>query len=448
MRTITVGQIRWFLFIGYCLVLALLAWYDQPLSPEARTLLQRPESGVAESKNAYPYMIGMNFPAASDPAAEGQEVVDWYRTTLLQKKKFTDFYQYPPEYEQKRSALKVNGRPPGFHDNDKSGRLLEFVAKNPQKVSDLLRSNELLLNRYRRLLTFSQYYEPLELGIWMPLPSTSATLDLHRLYLLNLGQQSHNGNSDAAVQGVKQVMAFWLAIANADTSLMMKFHAFSALRSSLYLVSELSGLPGLTGEKREELTQALQFGASQWQTADVLRSEAIWAERTMATFRMLAKASHNPVDWLLLAWLKPNAMANQLYTQYRHDQHVASLTAPALADYIKKQSGVSPIQVRKLDLTFVYNPLGEAQAIKSYNLQYSGYARKVHDLEGMRRLAQLTQKASEKRVTPEGMKAFLATSGPDLNNPYTGLPMSWNADTKSIWFASPGSEKPVEMRVF
>lgn len=448
MQIITANQIKLLLLSSYLVVLALLAWYDQPLSPEAHTLLQRPESSVVESKNAYPYLIGMNFPATSDPAAEGQAVVDWYRTTLLQEKKFTDFYQYPPEYEKRRSALRLIGSFPGFYNNDKNGRLLEFVAKSPQKVSDLLRSNELLLNRYRRLLTFSQYYEPLELGIWMPLPSTSATLDLHRLYLLNLGQLAHNGNTNAAVQGVQQVMAFWLAMANADTSLMMKFHAFSALHSTMYLVAELAGNPGITAKNRQVLAQTLQFDMHRLQNASFLQSEMIYTERTMATFRLLAEASHNPVDWLLLAWLKPNTMANMIYTQYGHDKQVASLTAPALADYLKKQSGASPIQVRKLDLTFVYNPLGEAQAIKSYNLQYSGYARRVHNLEGIRRLAQLTQKASEQRVTPETMKAFLATAGPEFANPYTGLPMSWNADKKYIWFASPGSEKPVEMRVF
>lgn len=448
MRTVTAGQIKWLLFVGYCLVLALLAWYDQPLSSDARTLLQRPERSVAASKNAYPYLIGINFPATSDPAMEGQAVVDWYRTTLLQENRFTDFYQYPPEYEKKRSALRVKGPFPSFHDNDKSGRLLEFVAKNPQKLSALLRDNELLLARYRRLLTFRQYHETLELGIWMPLPSTSATLDLHRLYLLNLGQQAHNGNSDAAVQGVKHAMAFWLSMANADTSLLMKFHAFSALHSTMYLVAELAGNPGITLKNRQELAQTLQFDMHRLQTASFLQSEMIFTERTMATFRMLAGASHNPVDWLLLAWLKPNTMANMIYTQYVHDQQVASLTAPALADYLKKQSGASPIQVRKLDLTFVYNPLGEAQGIKSYNLQYGGYARRVHNLEGIRRLAQLTLKAAEQRVTPETMQAFLATAGPDFNNPYTGVPMSWDADKKSIWFASPGSEKPVEMRVF
>lgn len=447
MKTITACQIKLILFFSYLIVLAFLAWYDQPLSPEARTLLQRPESSVTESKNAYPYLIGMNFPVASDPATEGQAVVEWYRTTLLQKKKFTDFYQYPPEYEKKRSALRVKGAIPSFHDNDKSGRLLEFVAKNPQKVSDLLSDNHPLLVRYRMLLAFGQYREPLELGIWMPLPSASATLDLHRLYLLSLGQQAAGGNVGAAIQGVQQTMTFWLAIANANTSLMMKFHAFSALRSTLHLAGELAGFSGMTNENRKLLAQSVQFETSRWQSDDVLRSEAIWSERSMTTFRILAKASHNPVDWLLLAWLKPHTMANQLYSQYRHDQKIVSLSAPELADYLQKHGGNDPIQVRKFDLPFIYSPLGEAQAIKSYSLQYSGFARRVHDLEGMRRLVLLKLQISERKITPAALTTFLKTAASELCDPYSGRPMRWFPAPKSIGFVSPGIVKPVDISV-
>lgn len=448
MKTITARQIKLFLFFNYLIVLAFLAWYDQPLSASAKKLLQRPTQTVAESTNAYYYLIGLNFPAASEPAAEGKAVVAWYNKTVLQDKQFTDFYQYPPDFEKKRSALRVKGSVPRFHENDKNGSLLEFVANNPQKLQELLRNNELLLSRYRTLLTFRQYQEPLELGIWMPLPGSSASLDLHRLYLLSLGQQAHKGNLAAAVQGVQQTTEFWQAMANADTSLLMKFNAFSALRSTLYLAAELAGAPSITPDLRHTLAQVLQFDTGRLQTADTLRAEAIWAERTMATFRRLARTSSNPTNWLLLAWLKPNTMANQLYGQYLHDNQLAKLSASALVEYMQKHGGIDPIQVRKFDLPFIYSPLGEAQAIKSYALQYTGYARKVHDLEGIRRLSLLKLQAHEHGITASSVPEYLANTGADLANPYTAKPMEWYPDRKSIGFMSPGIEKPVELRLF
>ena len=174
MKTITARQIKLFLLFGYLIVLAFLAWYDQPLSDSANKLLQRPAKTVAESTNAYYYLIGLNFPAASEPAAEGKAVVAWYNKTVLQDRQFTDFYQYPPDFEKKRSALRVKGSVPRFHENDKNGSLLEFAENNPEKLQKLLLNNELLLSRYRTLLTYRQYQEPLELGIWMPLPGSSS----------------------------------------------------------------------------------------------------------------------------------------------------------------------------------------------------------------------------------------------------------------------------------
>ncbi len=446
-KAITARQIKMFLFFSYLIVLAFLAWYDQPLSTAARNLMQRPEGVVAEQDNAYYYLIGLHFPATSDPAVEGRAVVEWYRTTLLRDKQFSDFYQYPPEYEKRRSALRVKEVVPSFHEGDKNGKLLEYVAQNPQKMSELLRTNELLLSRYRTLLTFRQYQEPLELGIWMPLPSSTATLELHRLYLMSLGQQAEQGNLAAAVNGVKQVTEFWLALATSDTSLMMKFHAFSALRSSLNLAAELASHPSIRPEQRQTLAQVLQFDTNRLQAVDVLRSEVIWAERTTATFRMLAGNSYNPVNWLLLAWLKPNTMMNHLHTQYLHDSQLANLSAPALVDHLQKHGVIDPIQVRKLDLPFIYSPLGEAQTVKSYSLQYTGYARRVHDLEGIRRLALVKLLANEKRITPTSIPAFLATAGSELYSPYTGKPMTWNNQRKTIGFTSPGTDKPVEMRL-
>lgn len=448
MKTITACQIKLFLLFSYFLVLAFLAGYDQPLFASAHKLLQRPTKTVAESTNAYYYLIGLNFPSASEPAAEGRAVVGWYRTTLLKEKQFADFYQYPPEYEKKRSVLRVKGSVPRFYEDDKHSGMLEFAADNPQKLQELLRNNELLLSRYCSLLTYRQYHEPLELGIWMPLPGSSASLELHRLYLLSLGQQAHQGNLAAAVNGVQQTMEFWLAMASADTSLMMKFQAFSALRNNLYLAAELAGHPGIRPEQRQVLAKVLQFDTGKLHAVDVLRSEAIWAERTTATFRMLAKNSCNPVDWLLLAWLKPNTMMNQLYAQYMHDNQLAKLSAPALVEYMQKHGGIDPIQVRKFDLSFIYSPLGEAQAVKSYALQYSGYARKVHDLEGIRRLCLLKLQAHEHGITASSVPEYLAHTGADLANPYTGKPMVWYPDRKSIGFMSHGMEKLVELRLF
>ncbi|MDD2500437.1 MAG: hypothetical protein PHN92_06425 [Geobacter sp.] len=447
MKTITARQIKLFLFLGYLSILALLVWYDQPLSAEAHKLLQRPATTIAEGKNAYYYLIGLNFPATSDPAAEGKTLVAWYNKTVLQDKQFADFYQYPPDFEKKRNALRVKGSVPRFHEDDKNNSLFEFAENNPQKLQELLRNNTLLLSRYRALLTYRHYSEPLELGIWTPLPSSTATLELHRLYLLSLGQQAHQGNLAAAVQGVQQTMEFWQAMAEADTSLLMKLHAFSALQSTLYLAAELASTPTITPDLRHTLAQLLQFDTSTLQSAEALRAEAIWAERTMATFRQLAKASSNPANWLLLAWLKPNTMANQLYVQYRHDAQIAGMTAPELAGQLQKNGGNDPIQVRKFDLPFIYSPLGEAQAIKSYSLQYTGYTRKLHNLEGIRRLALLKLQVSEKKITPATMTTFLKTAGPELCDPYSGRPMTWFTDRKSIGFVSPGMEKPLEMRV-
>jgi len=52
----------------------------------------------------------------------------------------------------------------------------------------------------------------------------------------------------------------------------------------------------------------------------------------------------------------------------------------------------------------------------------------------MRRIVVLQTMLHEAKVTDDQVPAFLQRSGPDYGNPYTGLPLEWRPEDRTLTF--------------
>lgn len=69
---------------------------------------------------------------------------------------------------------------------------------------------------------------------------------------------------------------------------------------------------------------------------------------------------------------------------------------------------------------------------------YDDYAFRVYDLVGYTRLVELKRRILQQRVTADDLRSFLAHQPPELFDPYTEQPATWNAEQRSLSFEGHG----------
>ena len=129
---------------------------------------------------------------------------------------------------------------------------------------------------------------------------------------------------------------------------------------------------------------------------------------------------------------KPNASLNRITPFYIGVQALAS-RSPAEFEGLRHKLQVQADEMSEPDITWVYNPIGKvltAIAIPAY----PDFIARVFDLAAFVQLvgAQLDLRLAA--VEPDQMATFLADTGPDTRNPYTGQPFAWDAATRELSF--------------
>ncbi len=87
--------------------------------------------------------------------------------------------------------------------------------------------------------------------------------------------------------------------------------------------------------------------------------------------------------------------------------------------------------VPKRAFTRLYNIIGD-YLFDASAMQFTGYAVRVGDLEGMRRAALLMTKLRSRGVPVEDMERELKTA--ELKNHYTGTPFEWSEEERAVVF--------------
>lgn len=134
------------------------------------------------------------------------------------------------------------------------------------------------------------------------------------------------------------------------------------------------------------------------------------------------------------AFFKPNATFNRFYREYAEAQNITELPAPAFLQRIPTDLDHKQFwgRVNPIGLDFVYDPLGKQ--LPKIDQYYPACKARPLELEGYIRLVTLQLKAKRQGVTEQTMTALLHDVGPALADPYTGLPMQYDAKLRQLYF--------------
>lgn len=411
-----------------CAAVVVTNWSDQPPSPAALRLAAIHDSrpAVADEDNGYIYLFGFDAPLDEDPRAVGAQRLAWLQSA--------DNAPFARAADPQTTRLEYESTDPTAQQlvrlcGTDTRACAEAFADNDAAFASWMSSHPWLLERYRELIAYGGWREPV-LGGTQPAPNFGAALRGHFLLMLEAERLADDNDIDAVRELLASDARFWRMVLASSDTLLTKMIATGALRShfawgNLVMRSLPEGrTDAIPAEWRAPMTddelslrrtlagEHVFIGGSLRETMRAARSASLGTRVHALFFR----ATFQPQDTLNRQSVYWTAMIDTLDAPLLGFAQVADN-----ASRLARAAAASP----PLSL---YNLSGVATFATP---DMASYARRVKDLEGMRRaaLALATLRAEQ----PPDFAAALAFS--TLRNPYDDRPLRWDENDQAVVFA-------------
>ncbi len=405
--------------------------FDAPLDPQVRAVLERRYDTVAPAENLFYALLALNSRDAGDINAQGQRLYSEY---LRQSAAHAADRTFRFDYEGTLARQPFEGNQQLFCGSAKPQEdCLERARGTATELEQLLASNRLLLDRYGSLQRYRHLQDPVHLAVnslivqWQPFRAAK------RLWLTDVALQIDAGNRDAAIDALREEIAFTRRmLAEPDLILIDKMMLAASLRDSLRLISDFV--------RQVPLSQA-QFQALEQMNpplTDDERSLSTVFAREFTGFADFAQSYGDPehpafspglAGSLQSRFFKYHATLNLKWSTV--DETIAQ--SRGSCEKLPREEPTSGVRAKLPFYDYVYNPIGKILVVMSASSGFD-FLETFCDLEGMRRIVALQAMLRARQVPDEEVAEFLRQAGPAFGNPYTGLPMQWNAAGHALSF--------------
>ena len=439
MRASTVKITKIIVIIFYIALFTGLALYDEKPNDEMVKEMTRPLPEVIEPDNAYIAFIGFASPNGITPCAYGAEKMRKLKDALQDRKitgNMTNFF------DDKKGELSFVGKLPSINKSKADGTL-EYASKHSDEINQLSQKNEELLQRYEMLYTCTRFTEPLDDGLTPPFPISSLIYKIQEMKFLQRAVRANRGDVAGVLRWVKKDSEFWRLIARSSRTFISKTYSFSVLSNDLSFAAELGAYGHLNKKEREVLQEILRpFDHDEINLAETILGETRCTIKVMENWRLSNPPKKRGFE-LSDLFFKQNASNNRIYAISLEYRRLAEFPPHKFVVETKIFQSSKYYRIYRIGLPFLYNPIGEI--LVRIHPMFTSMIGRGHDMEGFRRLACLKVLAGKEKVPSERMQKFLDDHAADFANPYTGGPMTWDPQKRSISFTGVDRKKPVEI---
>jgi hypothetical protein len=405
---------------------------DEPLTPQAKSLLVLPPNPYPSEDNIYVALAGFDAPPGESLTAVGEAKIDAYNTrlaaTLLDPRPqslYTDLRQDSP------GGLRFNGKC-DFLQQRRS--YWNDLPPHRAEVEKLLTDNVEILKRYQALHLRHGYYEtatPSQLAPFYYVPP-----DLRALFLADAVLRLRSpdaGVQRAALTDLQDDVRLWRTVLTGEGTLISKMLAVAYIHWDERVLAELIADPqaALPDAADEANALAPLFAPEDWNIGRVFFSEfRLQAAMLQQTHRInegglsFVDDSAGPVRrwWSPLAgrigaqFFKINATENLFAAQALRLAREA-VPGSMRGDLVSDEPLVS--------LRSVYNPFG--RVLVGLASEYRAYAWSAWDAAAFQRLVRLGYEIRRQRIAPAVIPAFLQQHPELATHPGDGRPFLWEA---------------------
>lgn len=439
------------LVVGVYLTALAVNRHDRPPSSEverfAAMLEARP--GVADEDNAYVYMLGLAAPRGADPMRIGVERAAWIRRlrTDFELSRDSDPYSadlgdvwMPESAELFTECSNLAGR-----DASRRDECFRTLSDAGPGLEAWLAEQAWVLERYETLLGFSSWREITTLDHRGPYSDITKATYARRVWFLEAWARANGRDVPGVREALGADLEFWRdVLAGADTLLskmvatgMIRNHFEQSTAIFRSLPPELvaGAVPASWREPISASERSLRR-AFAYELANVrsyLDDLAAGSDRYSAWAGV--DVEQEPESFMQRL---DDSLADRLFQQQdfvNKRAHRFALIADTLDEPYERIPGAleraSAAAAPRAWHEPLYNVVGDmlrAQAAEAYD----NYARRISDLEGVRRAAVLAAELRARGVAPEAVAAALENA--ELTNPYTEQPFVWDGESSAIVF--------------
>lgn len=424
------------------IVLVAINWNDQPPSPLAKEFSASIDSRavIPNSNNAFLYMMGFAGAPNIDPAELGVKRHEWYlqqlanNNTTLGNDPFDDDFDLRPGRSTEVGTLADDCQSVGAN-------CLDLAAVKTLVATDWLDEEAWLLNRYIKLITHTQFSEPIPAGAFWLSPNFSRLGYGQKLLMVSALVSARNGDRSHVIALLEADSKFWrMILANSDI-LITKMIATAYVRNhflegsrvleELHKTNRVDTIPNgwfeAINTAERSMTRSL---VGEWRFIEnAIQSTASGSWYVPTTSGVDGPTILERLTWhALIPLFQPQDISNQVAARIADSIETFDIPYTDIPAALTRSKNT----VDDLHAPFsrAYNLAGDLRFPMS--LDYGTYFARVADLEGVRRAALVTSQMRELGISAASVPSHLARSS--ITNPYTEKPLEWNAETNEVVF--------------
>lgn len=416
-------------------------WSDEDLLPEVKAALnwQIPEHAFED--NAFLIIAGMSAPENDDAMQLGKKQIELDIARFVHYQK-THQENYPQDYDNKQSKdilniselnkLRCNYR-------EEKNCLAFYLKQEPQKLTELIASNQILLSRLAAAKASRHYVEVMPPMMKSSVPSYSyalAAIELERMMAI---REIQNGQEEQGIARLIENNQFAQRMLAGSSSLISHMITIAIIQSDVRIMGELlQEYPQLAKQSVQIAPMLISLNTKSMTLGKVFKFENTIVLQFLLTLdKNFSNQEISKVEAFIYELnVRPNAGVNLAYVWNGFVVDVAEQSAHqfdvAYSDIQKKQKellgwGIPPLQL------YFQDPVAKV-LLQVANPDYKNYFLRHFDTQGQINLLALQLKIVGEHLDDVQIDSLLQKNEAQYQNPYTLQAMQWNAKERTISF--------------
>ena len=427
-----------FVVAVYLIILA-INWRDRAPSAEAVQLAEsfRNRPALADEDNAFVYAMGFGVAPADDPYQMGLKRLAWlYSSQFGHVDTTRDPLGKPFGYKAHRLPTVRNFVEACRHDDPGCA---DAFRGGDSVFEQWVASESWLLDRYQALVHHPGWRESLPFDVTAPIPWYGLIVDGQKLLLLDSKVLAEHGDYVGARNLLEEDLRFWRKVLESSDMLISKAVATAALNRDFELGDLI--LREIRPDKVMNAVPAgwdIPFSDSERSMRRPLAGEWTYMSSTLRNVGVASEGLRNDsvvstgLTRLEMPLYRRQDSINKSAAYFWETTQLLSAPLDHYGDALNRAAVLtSKTRQAAFPPRSPYNMIGQLlTGIGAYD--YGTYARRVADLEGVRRAALLAVTLRAANVRASGVGAAVSTSA--LHEPYHNRPFEWDEQKSAIVF--------------
>ena len=435
------------LAVAAYVVLLAVNWSDRPPSEAALGLEEsyRSRIPISDEENAYVYLMGFSVVKADNPWEWGARRIAWAQA-LVNRSQFDVGSDYPGEDFDFKHARSTAVRALAEACKSVDNECLTTLENSESSIAEWLATEEWRIDRYRMLLSHPGWLETVPFDSSVPVPSYSDVFDAQKLFFLRAWVLSGQGEAARVRILLDEDMRFWRQVLDSSDTLLTKMVAVAALaRNYTWSNIILRRLPAdiaADGVPRQWMTP---FSDSERSMARCLTGEWLLFDGTIKRFKAGGldfpvtgtvrdedSIGHYVVRQVLGPLFQPQDTSNRFAQLFAAIAESLDVPYERYADSVERVRALATQAAETNAFPHhMYNIIGNVLFAVSVP-DFTSYAVRVADLEGIRRTALLATELRSQHITSDLVGQHLRDA--QDRNSYNGEPFLWDDAAGAIVF--------------